>query len=229
MLRDRSTARRSRSTASRPSGSLTAEPPANRPGSAVRNLRKRFRTLLACLTIGLRSFVCQRVVFRAIRRTGFDCPVSPYHGQDGPALSGERRPQPARAMPVQVQLAAPVDADRGPRTCAGHMPRSSPPVCGLGRGLAGGQLRADQAAAPRPAGRRAAARRRTGGPTASARRRPRVVAGLLCPPAGAAAGTVPAHGAADRLGHAAGSRRVRWLRNGSRCLSSSSGLSSATQ
>jgi hypothetical protein len=158
MLRDRRTARRSRSTASRPSGSLTAEPPANRPGSAVRNLRRRFRTLLACLTIGLRSFVCQRVVFGAIRRTGFECPASPYHGPDGPALGGERRPQPAHTVPVQVQLAAPVDAaccaDRGPRTCAGHMPRSSPPVCGLGRGLAGGQLRADQAAAARPAGRR---------------------------------------------------------------------------
>jgi hypothetical protein len=60
---DRSKARRSRSTASRPSGSLTAEPPANRPGSLVRNLRRRFRTLLACLTIGLRSFVRQRVQF----------------------------------------------------------------------------------------------------------------------------------------------------------------------
>src|SRR5438132_8930220 len=38
-----------------------------------------------------------------------------------------------------------------------------------------------------------------------------VVAGLLCPPAGAAAGTEPAHGAADRLGRAARGRRVRWL------------------
>src|SRR4029077_17273069 len=127
----RSTARLSRSPASRPSGSLTAEPPTNRPGSAVRNLRRRFRTLLACLTIGLRSFVCQRVVFGAIRRTGFECPASPYHGPDGPALGGERRPQPARAVPVQVQLAAPVDAvccaDRGPApaTCLVHLRTSA--------------------------------------------------------------------------------------------------------
>ena len=160
MLRGRSTARRSRSTASRPSGSLTAEPPANRPGSAVRNLRRRFRTLLACLTIGLRSFVCQRVVFEAIRRTGFECPASPYHGPDGPALGGERRPQPAvqcrsrSSSPRRWTRYAARTADRGPRTAdLRHMPCSSPPVCGLGRGLAGGQLRADQAAAARPAGR----------------------------------------------------------------------------
>ena len=159
MLRERSTARRSRSTASRPSGSLTAEPPANRPGSAVRNLRRRFRTLLACLTIELCSFVCQRVVFGAIRRTGFECPASPVPrarwsspGRRAPpaASSCSAGPGPARRAGGRGML-------RGPRTCAGHMPRSSPPVCGLGRGLAGGQLRADHAAAARPAGRRVAA------------------------------------------------------------------------
>ena len=53
---DRSAARRSRSTASRPSGSLSAEPPANRPGSAVRNLPRCFRIWLARLTTGLRCF-----------------------------------------------------------------------------------------------------------------------------------------------------------------------------
>jgi len=40
-------ASRSRSTASRPIGSIQAEPPANRPGSATRNRRRRFQRLLA--------------------------------------------------------------------------------------------------------------------------------------------------------------------------------------
>jgi hypothetical protein len=50
---------------------------------------------------------------------------------EGPALSGQRPPLPARAMPAQVKLASPVDpvypvrrADRGPApiTCLIHLP-----------------------------------------------------------------------------------------------------------
>ena len=68
-----------------------------------------------------------------------------------------------------------------------------------------------QAARARLAGRRAAApaanwRAQRIGPATTSGWSP-----ASCAPAGAAAGTEPAHGAADRLGHAAGGRRVRWL------------------
>ena len=95
-------------------------------------------------------------------------------------------------------------------------------VCELRHDLAGADRR-DRPGGPGPSAR---ARRSRGSPCGELADpahplggRLGVVAELLCHPAGAAAGTEPAHGAAGRDGHAFGDRCVRSLqRGGEQCL-----------
>jgi len=113
---DSSAAGRSRSTASRPSGSLTAEPPANRPGLAVRNLRSIFRTLCACLGHRIMFLRPSRVVFWAIRRTAHDVVPQP----DCLLVNG----QPADDRPEKRGSAGrPEVDDRGADVLAGRRER----------------------------------------------------------------------------------------------------------
>ena len=86
----------------------------------------------------------------------------------------------------------------------------------------GGRRPRGPARRPRARARRSPgqpSRRRAGGPSASARRPPGGGRRTLVPSGCAAAGTEPAHGAADRRGHAFGGRSGRSLqRGGEQCL-----------